>query len=580
MKYRHYLLMGLLFLWGTALCLFYGRMGFLPLDQSIVFDGGWRIVSGQVPFRDFNTPNSVVPIVLQALFFKLLGVNWFAYCLHAAIFNGLFCLLVFYFLRLLGGSMWVSAFYAFLSGVIFYPPFGVPFMDQHAFFFVMLALLLAVWASKAQSLSKKILSWVFLPVTLVAAYLSKQIPTLFAVPIVVMIVLVMTGKKYFKTMLAAVFSSIVGMTIVLAAALKILKIDILQMKSAFFDLPSKLGGERIFDYILYCPIFIKVKSLFYPFYTKIILKLYSFDLIYISALAVLVISIISYLKLFPGFKMINMKGNYRKIALAVALLVICNLFILWTLNQAENGIPFLFVSLGLMHIVCFGLLSSAVVQKKMAGLKYILNIVFILVAVLDAFAFNKNVNKTRMVNDFEPGTKFGTSSEKLPSGFKFIDFAVPWEYRFRPNDLKQTVEYLKNQKANIFLLGDSSIVYGLTRRPSVNPSLWFHPGYTMPLLDSDDFRLYEERLLENIQKYKVKYLVLEGGGTFFSVSLNNFKKLGALIVEDSVENRKYGKFEILRLDRTKSLQRPGPRPPPGRPRPSPDSPGLQHRPDD
>jgi hypothetical protein len=561
MECRHRLLVGLLFLWGTALCLFYGRMGFFPLDQSIVFDGGWRIVSGQAPFRDFNTPNSVVPIVLQALFFKLLGVNWFAYCLHAAIFNGLFCLLVFYFLRLLGGSRWVSAFYAFLSGVIFYPPLGVPFMDQHAFFFVMLAMLLAVWASKTQSLSKKILSWVLLPVILAAAFLSKQIPTLFAVPVVVMIVLLMAGKKYFKTMLAAVFSSMVGMAIVLAAAIKILKIDILQMKSAFFDLPSKLGGERIIDYVLYCPFFIKAKSLFYPLYTKITLKPHSFDLIYISALAVLMMSIISYLKLFPGFKMINMKGNIRKILLSVALLVICNLFILWTFNQAENGIPFLFASLGLMHIVCSGLLSAAAVQKKTAGLKYILNIIFILVAALDAFAFNKNVNSTRMVNEFDPGRKFGTSAEKFPSGFKFISFAVPWEYRFRPNDLKQTIEYIKNQKADFFLLGDSSIIYGLTRRPSVNPSLWFHPGYTMPFLDSDDFRLYEERLLENIRKYKVKYLVLEKGGTFFNVSLNNFKKLGALIIEDSVENRKYGEFKILRIDRIKSLQRPGPSPP-------------------
>jgi hypothetical protein len=83
----------------------------------------------------------------------------------------------------------------------------------------------------------------------------------------------------------------------------------------------------------------------------------------------------------------------------------------------------------------------------------------------------------------------------------------------------------------------------------------------MPFLDSDDFRLYEERLLENIRKYKVKYLVLEKGGTFFNVSLNNFKKLGALIIEDSVENRKYGEFKILRIDRIKSLQRPGPSPP-------------------
>jgi hypothetical protein len=557
MKCRHCLLMALLFLWGTVLCLFYGRMGFVPLDQSIVFDGGWRIISGQVPFRDFSAPNNVVPIVIQGLFFKVLGVNWFAYCLHAAIFNGLFCLLTFSFLRLMGGSTWVSAFYAFLSGVIFYPPLGVPFMDQHAFFFVLLTLWLAVWGVKTHSLPQKLLSWIFLPIATVVAFLSKQIPTLFAVPVVVIIVLVMTGKKHFKTMLAAVLSSTAGMAIVLAMAIKLLNIDIFQMKSALFDLPSRMGRERIADYILYSPIHIKLNSLFYPFSKKITLKLHSFDLIYISVLAVLVISILSYLKLFPGFKMINIKGNYRKIALALSLLVICNLFILWTLNQAENGIPFLFISLGLVHIAIFGLLSFRIEQKKAAGLKYVLIFIFLFVAVLDAYVFNKNVNSTRMVNEFEPGRKFGTSSDKLPSGFKFIDFGVPLDCWFPPMDFKRTVEYLKSQKANFFLLGDSSIIYGLTGRPSVNPVLWFHPGYTMPLLDSDDFYLYEERLLENIQKYKVKYLVLERSSTFFDVSLNSFKKLASLIIENSAENREFGKFKILRVDRRKGVRQAG-----------------------
>lgn len=142
-RYYEPILICLLLAWGTAICLFYGRIGFMPLDQSIVFDGGWRIISGQIPFRDFNTPNAIVPILLQAAFFKLFGINWFAYCLHAAVFNGLFCLLIFFLLESLGAARLISFFYAFLSGLIFYPPFGVPYTDQHSFFFVTLAIVIA-----------------------------------------------------------------------------------------------------------------------------------------------------------------------------------------------------------------------------------------------------------------------------------------------------------------------------------------------------------------------------------------------------------------------------------------------------
>src|SRR5690349_21181100 len=33
-----------------------GHRGLFMLDQSIVFDGAWRMVQGQVPYRDFVMP--------------------------------------------------------------------------------------------------------------------------------------------------------------------------------------------------------------------------------------------------------------------------------------------------------------------------------------------------------------------------------------------------------------------------------------------------------------------------------------------------------------------------------------------
>ncbi len=72
---------------GFALCWQIGRIGYLPLDQSIVFDGAWRVVSGQVPWRDFITPNGLSPILMQALVFQLFGVSWATYVGHAAALN-------------------------------------------------------------------------------------------------------------------------------------------------------------------------------------------------------------------------------------------------------------------------------------------------------------------------------------------------------------------------------------------------------------------------------------------------------------------------------------------------------------
>ena len=69
-----------------------------------MFDGGWRLLSGQIPFRDFTLPNAIVPVLMQSVLFSWFGVTWFVYCLHAAVLNGLFCLLVYFLLRIFGGT--------------------------------------------------------------------------------------------------------------------------------------------------------------------------------------------------------------------------------------------------------------------------------------------------------------------------------------------------------------------------------------------------------------------------------------------------------------------------------------------
>ena len=56
-------------------------------DFSIVFEGGLRILYGQIPFRDFFLPSGPVVYYMQALFHWLCGENASAMLLHASIVN-------------------------------------------------------------------------------------------------------------------------------------------------------------------------------------------------------------------------------------------------------------------------------------------------------------------------------------------------------------------------------------------------------------------------------------------------------------------------------------------------------------
>ena len=53
-----------------------GHRGIYLYDESTVFDGGWRIVQGQVMYRDFYAPYGPVVYWLQGQFFRVLGVSF------------------------------------------------------------------------------------------------------------------------------------------------------------------------------------------------------------------------------------------------------------------------------------------------------------------------------------------------------------------------------------------------------------------------------------------------------------------------------------------------------------------------
>ena len=62
---------------------YFGYVGILPIDSFLIFNSGYDFLNGYYPFKDFWTIKEPFIDILQALFFKLFGVSWFSYVLHA-----------------------------------------------------------------------------------------------------------------------------------------------------------------------------------------------------------------------------------------------------------------------------------------------------------------------------------------------------------------------------------------------------------------------------------------------------------------------------------------------------------------
>lgn len=560
---KPYLLAAVLYttltLFGIIWSLTYGRIGYMPQDHSAVFDGGWRILSGQIPFRDFTAPNTIVPIILQSIFFIVFGVNWFAYCLHAAVFNGLFCLIAYKFLRLLKGSLPFSFYYAMLSGISYYPAFGVPVQDQHAYFFTFLAIYLTCITVYTTRMHIKKAVWFSLPFVFAVSLLCKQIPTLFGM-ILVLIILFFHERNRLWTLIVWLILGVLCTLLFLTCLGFIFDINYQLVDIYFFRLPSVVGKER-FAYLFSFKLIWMFKhmivhaDLFFPFFFVPLFFLTACMLIYFSPR-----STERWHWVFKDLKT-AMKKHLFLALLAISFIIISFLFLSLTNNQMENGIPLLVISIGLIHLfIHLSLIKCQPLwdpQKlvEIKKLRVVINIIFFGSALIFAWNFNTQVNATRSVHDFTyHKTKDQNTEKMVPSRLSFLVWGVPDSYKATPEDFSKIIHFFKSNPGNFFLVGDSSILYALTHKPSVNPVLWFHRGQTLPDKGSPFFDHYQNALMKNIYKFQVKYIVLETviqsngqGVTWSGIGLHDFPALQKHVKKNEISRIEYGPFTIIKL---------------------------------
>ena len=114
---------------------YYGFIGIFPIDSFLIYDAGFKILNGNHPFKDYWSITGPILDYIQFIFFKIFGVNWASYVLHAAVINFLVTFTFFYFFLKIGIKTYLSFIYSLSVSILAYPSAGTPFMDHHAVFF-------------------------------------------------------------------------------------------------------------------------------------------------------------------------------------------------------------------------------------------------------------------------------------------------------------------------------------------------------------------------------------------------------------------------------------------------------------
>jgi hypothetical protein len=550
-----YFLHLLLFGWGMSVSYYYGRVGIMPLDQSIVFDGAWRVLNGQVPFIDFVSPNGFIPIYLQTIAFAVLGVSWFSYLMHAAVLNGLFANMVFDFLRKLptrqeltfsSVPLWNSSSFALasLSAVIFYPPFGVPYMEQHSFFFGMALLWLIGLLSRVRNNHHFFLLALICPFLIVFAWFSKQIPTALFAPFFLIYLLLLNPQRI-RLATAALLAGggCAGILLYFIAYQRGLSRNLLNYY--YFDLAQRTGSDRLV-------IFGKPLKLLHQIQ----------DIVFYSQLMPLIVAVglIATVSSLDGLgqiitaKIIKKNTTARRCIplfnseafLLGSLLMISLIFPLLTQQNPDNGKPFLFLAGGLANLYIGLRLRNPIGSFLRIGL--------ILLCFWAAYCFNTTINRERLVHfEVESPVNRSVPFNMVPQELAHGTFDLPVSARNGrtsvevAEDFTNLIHFLRHKSAPFFLLGDSAFLYGILGQPSVPPSLWFHSGLTVSAKDDKEFRNYQRELIKRIEKFGVRHVILEGEKTWLSSSLAGFPLLDKYIKERESKTISIGMFRILEL---------------------------------
>lgn len=508
-----------LFVLGVGVNLVFGRRGFMPLDHSIVFDGGWRLLSGQVPFRDFAAPSGLVPSAMQAPFFMLFGVTWFALCLHASIVNGLFCAAAYALLRLCGSTRLDAACVGGLCAFFFYPPMGTPFMDQHSFFFMTL-MFLAAAAGTIASGRTEMAAWAAVPILFTLGFFSGQIPVSFGAVCVVVWVACNPRRAPRWLVAAAVGTMCVG--VCLAAVSWLWRIDWKSALTYSLAIPLGVARDRTFKGGIIGPIRIVAATLVrFP----MLAKLWSLDVALAATLPLLIVH--------------RSSARWR---LQLWVLVSCILttaaFLAYTRTLLLSGLA--------LAMVIVGVTVSAIrdALPKRAGAAAIA--IAALAALRDTAVFVATVDSPRIEHVRYDPREADRAEGHLPAGLEFMRWSRgPSTYE--PAEMTALIRFLREADGNFLLIGDSSILYGLTGRPSVSPVLWFDPGLTVPQLRSPAFARFEGDLMARVQRDHVRRIVLERPSTWTLVSLDDFPRLIQLTKAGACGERAFGGARVIEL---------------------------------
>ena len=539
-----------LVLFSFLVCYYYGFNGIVPLDDFVNFNSGYRILKGDLPFRDYYEVTGPVLSIFQSVLFYLFGVSWKTFVLHSSLINSFSSLIIYLFFLNQTRNKNLSLLIAISFSILFYPNNGVPGVDHHAWSFAIVSLLFF-----NMGLEKKNFLYIFISIlTFFLSFLTKQVPAVYILLIIIMLyfIEIINEKKiiyFFKIIL-----SILVLFISLIFFFKKNEINLDLFFEQYFLMLFNFGTERISKiniYLIkeslskiYFLIFLIIPSLII-FYKKKELRLYEkkiFLIIFLLISTALFYEIhtnnqamtFALTPVICGFLYEIQKNNNKDKVLKYIYII---LILLCCLKIIQFQFTLIFILLPFFSICIFYI-------KKYKRINININFLLIVYIFLTSFYYYVHNVHQRMYKDIVSennlisfdGSKINKSFENLNWKMNSKDSVVNFI-----DDKKSTINLLNQIKKNYIIISDYQIYNLILDKKDYSPVKYWATEISYPSKHNKLRKKFEKYFLEKIIKNKIEYIILDKNTSLFKENLLDYNFLSKCLEKKTVN-------ENLRLE--------------------------------
>ncbi len=458
---------------------FSGYKGVFPIDSFLIYDAGYKVLNGFHPFKDYWSITGPLLDYLQFLFFKVFGINWLSYVLHAALINLFISIIFYFFFSQLNISKFYCFIYALSASILAYPSVGTPFMDHHAVIFSLISIQLFILSIKKNNR----IYWLLVPIFLSFSFLSKQIPSayiVFLIFIFIIILFFLEKSNTFRKIIYLFAGSILSILLICLIFL-VNRVPIDNFILQYLLYPLEIGRERNSE------ILFNLNNTFFQF-----------KFIYFSLIPLIYIFFKILLK---NKKTLDIKKDFL-----ILIFILCSTGIfIYSQILTKNQILIFF-----LIPFCLGIGQYFFNKYENKNLIKIFLIALLVISTIKyhiRFNVEKKFMELSKVN-FSLGSDAKILDETL-SGLLWITPQYPNKSKFELEELQELKNFLLLDNRNKIILTNYQFLPSIIGNKQIAPNKWFDV-LSVPDVKSKYFNKYKDFFIQKLKEQKIERIYLTG----------------------------------------------------------------------